>query len=168
MRSRRLRDAGIGVPCRARGAKAGRGAGFRRRGDGGASEARRQAEARSVRAVLGASAPAARSLELQLEELEATATEDTCAAELATEAAAVRKAGRDDNANCDRIVCPVMTAKVRSKARTWSPIVIQRLSMTRTREDLSSSPRLGSETSNIIVSDVTRCLRTLRVRQTAS
>ena len=37
-------------------------------------------------------------LELQLEELEATATEDTCAAELATEAAAARKAGRDDNA----------------------------------------------------------------------
>jgi transposase len=37
-------------------------------------------------------------LELQLEELEATATEDTCTAELATEAAAARKAGRDDNA----------------------------------------------------------------------
>ncbi|MGZ9034694.1 MAG: IS66 family transposase [Rhodospirillales bacterium] len=37
-------------------------------------------------------------LELQLEELEATATEDTCAAELATEAAAARKAGRDDTA----------------------------------------------------------------------
>src|SRR5512132_3871825 len=39
-------------------------------------------------------------LELQLEELEATATEDTCAAGLAAEAAAAaaRKAGRDDNA----------------------------------------------------------------------
>ena len=37
-------------------------------------------------------------LELQLEELEATATEDTCAAELATEAAAARKAGRQRGA----------------------------------------------------------------------